>query len=57
MEQQFKQTVVSIKKGREFLESEIDSQVETNLADIDDQEAVGVDTAGDDSGDDPESSD
>lgn len=35
MEQQFKQTVASIQKGREFLQSEITDQVEQNLSDVD----------------------
>jgi len=45
MEQQFNQTVVSIKKGREFLEAEIDKQVEDNLAGFDDGDTSAEQTA------------
>ena len=38
MEQQFIQTIASIQKGREFLESEIKEQVEQNLSDVGDEE-------------------
>lgn len=34
MEQQFQQTMASIRKGREFLEEEITEQVETNLSGV-----------------------
>lgn len=36
MEQQFNQTIASIQKGREFLESEIGQQIEENLAETGD---------------------
>ena len=36
MEQQFNQTIASIQKGREFLESEIGQQIEGNLAETGD---------------------
>ncbi|GEM_PF-815969 len=38
MEQQFSQTIASIQKGREFLQSEISDQVEQNLQDIQEPE-------------------
>lgn len=40
MEQQFTQTVASIQKGREFLESEISEQVDQNLQQIEQPEGL-----------------
>ena len=38
MEQQFSQTIASIQKGREFLQSEISDQVEQNLQEMEEPE-------------------